>query len=99
MSLPSGDLATNSYHTTTMKNNPFTKARRDKRIKTIGQAIDALVEAFSAEDSGDIMGSYILEQAAAEAKKRQPQRQAEWDAVMARIDASIEKEKATRTNG
>ena len=70
----------------TIKNNPLKKARRSKQIKTVGDAIKYLVDAFSEEGSGDTMGAYILELAAKEVQSRLPARQAEWEAIMKRID-------------
>ena len=69
--------------------NPFKVAR--SKFKTIGEVIDALTEAFSEEGSADIMGAYMLEMAAKAAEARRPERQVEWDEVMARIDESKKK--------
>lgn len=69
-----------------MKSNPFRTARRNKRIKTIGQCIEALVDCFSEEGSGDTIGSYILERAAEEAEKRRPARKEELDTLLKEID-------------
>lgn len=65
--------------------NPFLVARREDQVKTIGDAIRLLVDAFSQEGSGDLIGSYILEEAAKEVRARESQRKVEWDEIMARI--------------
>jgi len=73
--------------------NPFHAARdaaRDSGQGTIGDMIRLLVDAFSQEGSGDTFGTYILEEAAKEVKAREPERKAEWDAIMARIKESQE---------
>lgn len=67
-----------------MKTNPFTVARG--KVATIGECIDALIEAFSLPGSADTMGEYILERALEKVKERRPERQVEWDEVMGRLN-------------
>jgi hypothetical protein len=70
-----------------MKRNPFRTARKSGN-RTIGQTIDLLVEAFSAEGSGDFAGTYILEMAAKKVQERLPARMAEHEAIIARIESA-----------
>lgn len=70
----------------TMNKNPFKTARYETpEIKTVGDTIKALVDAFSGEGSGDTMGAYILEMAAKEVKERLPKREEEFAAMMERL--------------
>jgi hypothetical protein len=66
-----------------MKTNPFIEAR--SKVATIGDCINALIEAFSLPNSADTLGEYILERALEKVKERLPERQKEWNEVMARL--------------